>query len=98
MMLADTSGFITNTILKNLINFLAPVGGIALLVFVVVQSVKLIRGEGSLKKLLSGVGLILLCLGLMYAAGSFSTYGQIFSGAADKVIQQGGKDVGTMVG
>lgn len=92
--------FITNTILKNLIDFLAPVVGIALVVFCVVQAFHIFKGsEGSsFKKLLSGVGVLLLILGIMYAAGSFDTYGKSFKNLTNSVITSGAGNATKIVG
>ena len=93
-------GYITNSILNNLINFLAPVVGIALVVFVCFQGFQIFKGSesASIKKLVLGVGLLLFILGIMYAAGSFESYGNLFKGVTDSIIQKGGKDAGSIVG
>lgn len=88
------------TILNNLITFLAPLIGIAIVVFCVIQGFKLLKGQqgGSIKSLLTGVGVLLLILGIMYAAGSFDTYGKLFKGTTDKIITEVGNDAGNIVG
>lgn len=101
MMLPVTGGgYITNNILNNLINFLAPVVGIALVVFCVFQGFQIFKGSetASVKKLVLGVALLLFILGVMYAAGSFESYGNLFKGVTDSIIQQGGQDAGSIVG
>lgn len=92
--------YITNTILQNLINFLAPIVAIALVIFCVFQGVQIIRGaEGaSWGKFLGGVAFILIILGIMYAAGSFESYGNAFKGVADSVINSAAQDTGNIVG
>ena len=92
--------YITNTILNNLINFLAPVVAIALVVFCVFQGVQIIRGaeNASWGKFVGGVAFILIILGIMFAAGSFDSYGNAFKGVADSVINSGANDAGQIVG
>lgn len=92
--------YITNSVLTNLINFLAPVLGIALVVFCCVQGWKLFKGSetGSFKKLLGGVGTILLLLGIMYAAGSFETYGKFFKEITNNVIEKGSSNAKDITG
>ena len=86
--------YMTNSILNNLINFLAPVVGIALIVFCVIQAFKIFSGSegGSVKKLVSRTIMLLFILGIMYAAGSFHQYGQFFKGITDSVITRGVQD------
>lgn len=101
MYLPITEGqYITNTILTNLINFLAPVVGIALVIFCVFQGFKIFKGsEGaSIKKLIIGVLVLLFIIGIMFAAGSFETYGKAFQGIADSVITSGSGDANNIVG
>ena len=100
LMTPITNGFITNTVLKNLIDFCAPIIGIALVIFCVVQGVQIFRGSdgGSVKKLVTGVILLLFLLGIMYAAASFSTYGNAFKNVTDSIINQGASDAGSIVG
>lgn len=93
-------GFITNNILTNLISFLAPVVGIALVIFCVIQAFKIFRGDesGSVKKMIMGVVLLLFLLGVMYAAGSFETYGEAFRGLTDTIIEEGADNAGDILG
>jgi hypothetical protein len=88
------TGFITNNILTNLINFLAPVVGICLVIFCVVQAVKIFSGSetGSVKKLIGGVLILLFIIGIMYAAGSFQAYGNLFKNLTDTIITDGAGD------
>ena len=92
--------FITNTILQNLINFLAPVVGIALVIFCAVQAFKIFSGSetGSVKKLITGVLILLFIIGIMFAAGSFETYGNFFKGLTDTIITEGAGDAGDILG
>lgn len=92
--------FITNTILGQLIAFLAPVIAIGLIIFVVVQGLRLLKGaeNGSVKKLVSGTVLFICMLGIMYASKSFNLWGNAFSGAVNTVVDTGGKNVNTIVG
>lgn len=98
--LAGTNTFVTNNILQNLIAFLAPVVGIALVVFCVFQAFKLMKGSegGSVMKMIGGIVILLFLLGVMYAAGSFDTYGKAFQGLTDTAINQGTGDLGDIVG
>lgn len=88
-------GYITNNILNNAINFLAPLVGLALVIFVFVQGWKIVSGNetGSVKKLVSGVLLLLFILGIMFAAGSFDTYGNLFKSITDTAVQEGGSNI-----
>lgn len=92
--------FITNTILQNLINFCAPILGIVLIIFCIIQGWKIFRGnEGSsVKGLVSGVLLILFLLGIMFAAGSFETYGRAFEGLTNTLIEDGAENAARIVG
>ena len=93
-------GYITNTVLENLVGFCAPVVAIALVIFCVFQGFQIFRGAdgSSVKKLVGGVILLLFILGIMYAAGSFDTYGNAFKGVTDSIINQGADDAGSIVG
>lgn len=95
-----TEGFITNTLLQNLISFLAPVAAIVLVAFCVVQAVGMIRGvDGNgVKKLVSGVLIILLLIGIMFAAGSFETYGQLFKDVTNTAVTQIGDNANNLLG
>lgn len=97
---ATSDGFITNSILTNLISFLAPVLGIALVIYSVIQGFKLFQGAqgASLGKLLGGIATILFLLGVMYAAGSFEAYGRLFQGVTDNVVNQFGDDTNNVLG
>ena len=99
MILAETE-FITNIFLRNLINFLAPVVAIALVVFGVIQAFHIFKGDekASVKKLICGVLILLFILGIMYAAGSFQTYGEAFKGLTDKAITSTSDDASTIMG
>lgn len=92
--------FITENILVNLINFLAPVVAIALIIFCVIQAFKIFKGsEGaSFKGMLQGMAVLFVLLGVMYAAGSFEMYGETMRGAVDKLIEGGGKDASNILG
>ena len=92
--------FITNNILTNIIDFCAPVVGIALVIFCIFQAFQIFRGSetASVKKLVSGVVILLFLLGIMYAAGSFETYGRAFQNITDSIIEQGGEDASKIVG
>ena len=93
------TAFITNTLLSNIINFLAPVVGIALVIFCLMQGIGIAKGNdnGGVKKLVTGVLLILFILGVMYAAGSFDTYGQAFKNVTDSAITSAGNDAGSLI-
>lgn len=92
--------YITNQILQNLINFLAPVVAIALVIFCVVQAFKIFSGNenGSVKKLISGTLILLFIIGIMFAAGSFESYKEIFQGLTDSIITEGGGDAQDILG
>ena len=92
--------FITNTILQNLINFLAPLVAIFMVVFCVMQGIQIAKGgaNGSVKTLVTGILLFLFVIGLMYAAGSFETYGKLFQSLADTLINQTQENAGNIVG
>ena len=91
---------ITKNILDNLVAFLAPIIGIAMIIFCIVQGFKIAKGDdnGSVKKLLMGIAFLLLIAGIMYSAKSIDEYGKLFKGTTDKVINQGGNDVKSIVG
>lgn len=99
-LLPVTEGYITNTILTNIINFLAPVVGIAMVIFCVIQAFKIFKGsEGaSVKSLIIGIALLLFILGIMFAAGSFQTYGNIFKGVTDSAVQGVGNNAKEVLG
>jgi hypothetical protein len=94
------NNFITNNILTNLINFCAPVVGIALVIFCLVQAFKIFTGNenASVKKLVSGILILLFILGVMFAAGSFQAYGELFKGLTDTIINKGAGDAGDIIG
>ena len=95
-----SGGFITNNILTNLINFLAPVIGIALVIYCVIQGLKIATGNenASVKKMVSGVLIILFILGVMYAAGSFESYGKLFKNVSNTAIEKTAKDGNSIIG
>lgn len=91
---------ITENILTGLISFLAPVVAIALVIFCVIQGFKLLKGSesGSVGKLVMGALLILFILGIMYLAGSYETYGELFKGLTGDVVSELGDNAGTIIG
>lgn len=91
--------FVTNKILQNLISFLAPVVGIAILLFCLVQAFKIFGGRenGSPKKLICGVLLLFFILGIMYTAGSFDTYGHLFSNLTNDIIDNAASDANNIL-
>jgi len=93
------TGFMTNSILTNLIAFLTPVVAIALVIFCVVQAVKIFSGSesGSFRKLITGTLTLLFIIGIMYIAGSFSTYGTLFQNLTNTALTQGAADAGTII-
>lgn len=93
-------GYITNNILTNFIDFCAPIVGIALIIFCVIQAFQIFRGaEGaSVKKMVSGVVILLFLLGIMFAAGSFETYGKAFQNITDGIINQGAENANDIIG
>lgn len=92
--------FTTETILTNVIAFLSPVVGIAIVVFCVIQAFKLFKGaEGaSVKKLLIGVGILFLLLGIMALAGSFDTIATLFKDVVNTAVSKGTGDATNMLG
>jgi hypothetical protein len=100
VVLANTGGYITNTILTNLIDFLAPLVALAMVVYAVVQGWKVLKGsEGaSMKKLLTGIGVIVFMLGLMYAAGSFQAYAGGFKSVVESLLGSTSDNAGQIVG
>ena len=42
--------------------------------------------------------ILLFIIGIMYAAGSFDTYGNFFKGLTDTIIQKGAGDAGEIIG
>ena len=97
-LLLPQTAFITNTLLTNIINFCAPIVGICLVVFVLMQGFKVYKGQAEVKGLVTGVLLILFILGIMYAAGSFETYGNAFKGVTDSAINSVGSDASSLIG
>jgi len=89
--------FITNTVLQNLITFLAPVVAIGLVIFVVVMSIKKISGKSTVKEIIGGALFFLLMLGLMYAAGSFQIYGNLFKNVVNGAITNVSGDANTIL-
>lgn len=87
--------YITNSVLENLINFLGPVVGIALIIFCVIEAFKILSGNavGSVKNLITGTLILLFILGIMYTAGSFDTYGKFFQNITDNIITRGTEDI-----
>ena len=88
----------TDNILKNLIAFLAPIVAIALLIFLIVQAVKLVKGSSTFKTLICGALVFFFILGLMYACGSYNTYGQLFNSLTNKAITMGTNDLNGIIG
>lgn len=95
-----SGNFITNNILTNVIDFAAPIVGIALIIFCVLQAFQIFKGSdtASVKKMVNGVIILLFLLGIMYAAGSFEVYGRAFQHITNNIIDKGAKDAGKIVG
>lgn len=91
---------VTETVLKQLINFLGPVVAIALIIYVVIKAFGIFKGnEGAtFKSLIVGVLLIVFILGIMYGAGSFKTYGEVFQNFTTSAIEQVGNNATQIVG
>lgn len=92
--------FTTTNILTNFINFCAPLVGIALIIFCLIQAFQIFKGSetASFKKMANGVIVLLFLLGIMYAAGSFETYGKTFQGLTNTIINEGAEDAGNIIG
>ena len=95
-----TGNFTTTNILHNFIDFCAPIVGIALIIFCLVQAFQIFRGSesASFKKMAVGVVVLLFLLGIMYAAGSFESYGRAFQSITDTIINEGVQDAGNIIG
>lgn len=91
---------ITETILQNLITFIAPCVAIALIVFCVINGFKLVNGAqgASFTKIAAGVITFFILLGIIYAAGSFETYGKLFQNVTGNVINELGNNADAIVG
>ena len=90
----------TQGILNQIINFLLPVVGIALVIFCVVQAFKLFSGSasGSVKKLITGVVLLLAIAGIMVFAGTITEIRDSLSGLVSGGVNNLTEDVGTIIG
>lgn len=85
-------------ILVNVINFLAPVVALGLVIFLVIQSWKLVRGNsGTIKSLITGIIFFIFIIGVMFAAGSFRTYGNMFQGLFQKGVEHIERDVNSII-
>lgn len=84
-------GTMSQTILNNIVTFLLPVVGIAMVVFVVIVAVGMHKGaEGaSWKKLIIGVFAFLIIGALLVLAKNFSSTADTVS----KTVETYGKDV-----
>lgn len=92
-----TGGFITNTFLKNLIDALAPLVAIALVIFLVITSIAAWRGNKDWKGVFLGALFFFVILGLMFAAGSFETYGKLFQVFVDNALNKAGENANNLL-
>lgn len=100
IVVASGGEYMTNSILEHLINFCAPIVAIALVIFCVIQGFKIFKGGdgGTVKTLIVGVLILLFLLGIMYAAGSFDSYGSSFNDVVNSLINHTSDDAGSIVG
>lgn len=91
MVALASEGSMSQTILNNIVTFLLPVVGIAMVVFIVVVAIGLHKGaeSASWKKLIIGVLAFLIIGALLVLAKNFSSTADTVS----KTVETYGKDV-----
>lgn len=79
--------FLTN-VLAEVITWCAAIGGIVLVIFLIKDIIGLAKGDGSIAKVAVKVLCIFFIIGVMYAAGSFETFGKIFENLFEAVLTE----------
>lgn len=84
----DTAPLASQKILENLVSLLAPVVGIVIILFCVLEGTKLLKGNenGSVKKLISGLVILFFLIGVMYATKSINTWGDLFQKSVNTAV------------
>lgn len=90
----------TQGILSQFVSFLTPLIGIAILIFCVVEGFKIFRGQegASVKKLVSGLLVLVFIVGVMFATDSIGTWGRPLSDLFTTAVNKGGNSVMTIIG
>lgn len=90
----------TRNLLSGLANFLIPVIGICLILFVVIVGFRAYKGQSSMKSLIIGVVTFVLLGGILFfAKGYFSSTGSssAMKGVVDTSTRQATSDAGNVV-
>jgi hypothetical protein len=75
-------------ILTTVITWCGAIGMIVVVVFLVKDIGAVIKGEKSISSVLIKVLCVFVILGIMYAAGSFQTFGKIFQNIFSSVVTE----------
>jgi len=75
-------------VLNELITWAAAIAMIVFVFFLVRDIIKVIRGESTILKVGINIICVLFLVGVMYAAGSFETFGKIFKGFFENVVTE----------
>lgn len=90
--------YTTEKILLNIIHFLAPIVALGLVIFLVIQSWKLVKGNSStVKSLITGIIFFIFIIGVMFAAGSFRTYGDMVNDLVQRGVEYARKDINSII-
>ena len=76
-------------VLTTVISWVGAIAMIALVIFLIKDVIAIIKGEGSIGKTLGKVVCVFLVLGIMFSAGSFQTFGNMFSTYFNGVVTSG---------
>lgn len=79
---------IATDFLQTIIMWVAPIGMIVLVVFLVKDIKGIITGQTNIGSVVIKVLCIFLIIGIMFAAGSFDKFGNIFKGVVDSVVTE----------
>lgn len=86
ILLADT--ILPQTILSTAIAWCGAIAAIVLVVFLVNDIIFFIKGECSIGKVLVKAFSVLVIIGIMFLAGSFDTFGDMFKDVFEKVVTE----------
>lgn len=74
--------------LNTMIMWVAPIGMIVLIIFLIKDIKGIVTGQSNIGPVLIKVFCIFLIIGIMFAAGSFDKFGNIFKNVVENVVTE----------
>lgn len=79
---------LASRMLETLIMWTAPIAMIVLIIFLIKDVKDVMSGQGAIGKIIVKIVCVLLLVGVMFAAGSFESFGKVFQGVVEDVVTE----------